>query len=385
MVLNKCFLGCKMLTFSVVLMLNFRGLLPAGITEFLMLICCFYGLALNFKCISKENVFLTFILIMFSYSTLFSIYYAVNIIFVLTNFLYYLFGAVIVWSFLALIKDWTDLKYLMITYIVVTVIVGIVTFLQLILFYTAGSDSFMLYIRSGLARGAGFHGNPNYYSLSQLLSLSSALLLDSKYNNKFFKVLIFLSIVGIISSVSRGAILSGLIAYFIYLFINKRSKSLFFIVSIGSLFTLLLSIISNQALSRLIESRFSDGGGGAKDRFDSIIDGVNAVGDNLGMSVFGLGGNNFIFHSDYAPHNSYLRLFFENGILSFILFSLFILFVCFKKGWSGLRYAYFPIAFGLMALTNDIFILKEFWVAIAIYMLFIKLSPFCETLNENNS
>lgn len=232
-------------------------------------------------------------------------------------------------------------------------------------------------------RTTGGTGDPNEFATHLLIYLFLSIYLYKTYLNKIY---IFIGIpfffYGILMASSKSSFLA--LAILLTLLSTSKMKNIFNYKSFLFLGILILGIsfidFSEFELILNALSRF-DSNNTASHRLDSWFAGLNMIQNNLltgiGMEEY---ANNIILYSDVyldpasrAPHNVYLAIFAENGIIVFILFLFFIstlfrnnFFYLFKSKLIYIQFMYLSLF--LMAFTLGIQYDKYTWLILAIYV-----------------
>jgi|26BtaG_2_1085354.scaffolds.fasta_scaffold03053_6 O-antigen ligase len=145
----------------------------------------------------------------------------------------------------------------------------------------------------------------------------------------------------IISSGSRGAIISILVAL-LYLFLKNVRNNFKAIVSISVLLTTILVVFYDKIIELPLYSRLlavpsalglNLGGNNIEAEFANATDDTRidiastAFGAFLSSPIFGNGINTFSYFSEFVyTHNSYLEILFSQGLFGIILYGSFILY-----------------------------------------------------------
>lgn len=230
-------------------------------------------------------------------------------------------------------------------------------------------------------------GNYNLYN--HLLAIFSPFLLVAfSFSNLRVKFILIISLLGVLfillTNGSRGALISFLISIFLFFlfFLNVRKSAK---VAFGLFFLILCGIgflyVSTNSQFIYIVNRLSEKGFNDSARNELIKIGVDMF---LDTNYMGIGAGNFeeVAKNKYnseilAPHNVFIELLSQYGIIVFILF-LNILFNIFRKikGSVGVvRYVLitslliFPIAFTI----NSVYLSNPYlWVYLACLYIFCK-------------
>lgn len=196
-------------------------------------------------------------------------------------------------------------------------------------------------------RFSGVAGQPNALGLISGTGfvISVAYLYLFAQSRKLSKLMAILAILTslflIISSGSRGAIIS-ILAALLYLFLKNVRNNFKAIVLISVLLTTIIVIFYDKIVELPLYSRLlavpsalglNLGGNNIEAEFanaadDTRIDIANiAFGAFLNRPVFGNGINTFSYFSEFVyTHNSYLEILFSQGVLGSLFYGLFILY-----------------------------------------------------------
>jgi len=204
---------------------------------------------------------------------------------------------------------------------------------------------FNQYIQIGDLRGYGITG---YLTKAQLIGLGAIiafckLLFDKKVNKKLYLFLTFFLFLGLALSLSRGALLSAvLIAIFIclYYFYTNKTKSFSIlewfqnkstqILSVGFVGIIIFASLQIERTAHRLTRLFT-GGELAGPRAELWS---NSVTGFLEFPIIGYGiGNSGIISSGvegYYPHNLFLQVMLDGGIIALIVLMFICLFPYFR-------------------------------------------------------
>lgn len=360
------------LNISLLGVVHLREFFPFGSIELLFLGTLILLLIVNNKSIKVSKLILMLILF-----TSFTVFFP-SVLFFNENIKYnfmVLYGGVIFILFTSLSED-ILLKLKL--FVIGSAIIGLISTYALLIFYI-GDHSLvdMLYHRGWYARAQGFSAGPNYYSISMLFSFFVAFYIWNK--TKWGGIYVFLILIGALASISRGLMLGFVIFALIYFLSSKASKKpiIYFLMAIALIWLTGYIMLPQEVISTIMdvfERRFSDGGGGASARADSIF----AVLQNLNgiHLVFGHGRFEFNAVDDIqAPHSTFVTLFADAGafgLISFLIFlsMIFIMTVRYYKVNSLPMGIFLALMFS--SLTNDYHFTKEFWLILAVVVLIMK-------------
>jgi len=261
-------------------------------------------------------------------------------------------------NILLFVRYWTFINAL-------TCMLGMLTILELL------NYNELFYAKVGNVRLAGLMGNPNYFGYMIFINI-----LLISYYNQFFKnwlymILHIILLCGVLLSFSRTSIAAILIFYLLFFLprigMLKGGAGVILFIFIGvSLFKSELFIdMLNYRLENLISG---DGSG----RYDIWRLGFDYATDSVARFFIGVGGNGFYLIGDKigvtnTVHNSFLRLFFELGLMGVISFFVFIALIV-KSAIKGDSYYFFCSITAIMInwIGNDFFLVKETWLFLAI-------------------
>lgn len=249
----------------------------------------------------------------------------------------------------------------------------------------------------------GMLGSPIHLGMRSIIALFFLFIANpwkgSRYSGlaKYIGILVLFS--AIIFSMSRGPLLGLLCALIVLVLIaRKKIRWTSILLSIGALAALGLAIPETREALELfwyrIEHVTVDRGGG---RFDILLAGSRMFFDNTRNFLFGVGLGNFpavisSFIAGHAflppaigPHNIYLWIATELGVIGIVLFSI-ILLAHIKKAWQAITLSranemkwnyYFALASFIVfisllttGLTLDLLNRRYFWIS----MMFVQLS-----------
>lgn len=369
---SSFYAGCLGILANLVLaiLIHFRGLLPNGLAEIIYLI--FVAILFLWRPIVSRNqrVFLILSLLFpsaFLVSHLFSQSQSESFGYLMAIFFNSLLFFTIPMVFYAAMKS--QLKM----FVRVSGLVGFFAAASLFLFYFGNSVfADYLYIRGFYARSSGFLGAPNYFGLAMLVSFFISVITWRRTN--WGAWYIGLTGLGLAASLSRGAILGFFIFLFVIFLFEQRSRALTLksLLYLAILSTTVLAISPGHvtsSLQGLILRRLQDEGGGGQSRLRAAQSAIEAFG--RGNVIIGAGRAPYAaINSDgQPPHNSYVTILLDGGLLGLLVFGLtlflvFLVSVCFYPA------NVYPLAIfaslSVIAFTNDFFLTKEWWIGLAI-------------------
>lgn len=351
------------------LLVHFRQLMPFGLSELLFLLPTAW-LILRKGTFNKESlVFLSAGLLLCGIF-LMSFIFSANIGSGLRYAIILFYNILAFWLVLNL--DRNKVLSALKLFIVISAAVAMISGLALLLFY-AGNHVLrdLLYVRGLYARGQGFLDGPNYYSIAMLLSFFVAYTLWRRENwGKFFMLIILL---GVLVSLSRGAVLA-LAIFFIVMFLRDfRSRNLLIkaaalALSLGIIFINITPSAEFLHFSNVLQTRTTDGGGGMQARADYARQSIRSLDE--GNTWIGVGRIQDVNLQNRAlvPHNTYITVLIDTGITGFVVFCSILLFV-FIKTMKAYRFSGLPLAIFLsliaIAITNDYHFIREWWLALS--------------------
>ncbi len=173
-----------------------------------------------------------------------------------------------------------------------------------------------VYFTNDRLNSVGFYSNPNEYGMILNYAVPFAYILFKTHRNKFIKIVPFI-MTGFLAlpltlTLSRTAIVTFAFMLFLLAFAEKK-KIIAFII-IGSMLAIAAPKISNTVISRIetIKDRGSD---------ESYQGRKRAWSQGLRMAqwypIFGVGKNQFLTHHGRAPHNSFVQVVAETGLIGF--------------------------------------------------------------------
>ncbi|MGD6870881.1 O-antigen ligase family protein [Sutcliffiella horikoshii] len=383
----------NLINIFIVFLLTSRGLFPGYTVEFILLVILLTLILLKSKKVKfKHNdLMIIGIVILTNVTLAFNIFYAKNIFELLIYMGYYLVGImiflIIKFKCLNLINLCSFLK----TYIIVTSIICLFTNISFLIYTTTGYSTILIHVGQTV-RAVGLFGNPNYYSILLLMVLGflygmSNIKLNLNLDKRVYLLLIFNLFLGVFLTFSRGALVAMIIITIIYFFLNLRKYFKFRYISLVSLaffslFFLMETIIDTTVFKSIVEqfiirienAIYGDGAG----RYDIWEVALELFAQNLWITIFGIGGNQFTYYSNHHPHNGYIGTLVESGLVGAILLLILSVFIFTKifnlpklKVISPMFYS--VIAMYFMALSNDVFIVKEFWIIVGVATIYSNL------------
>ncbi|MBY5925424.1 MULTISPECIES: O-antigen ligase family protein [unclassified Halomonas] len=354
-----------------VVAVHLRDVLPSGVTEVLLLSALFAFVARKVK-INRYLVKLIFILLLFAFFYVLSFFVAVRHEATTLNTVFILLYGMVVFAIFFQYLESRENNTSLIIFVRVTSLLSVIYVLawgMKIIGYSHFDG--LLYIRGSNVRVMGFLNNPNYYSLSMLFSFFVSLYLFRLKQVTW--ICVFLISLGVIFSLSRGAILA--ISLFILVtFLEKRfitNLTICIAIFILACFSFLLYETGFAAdVFTLLFGRFADSGGGAAARLSSLMLGWHSYSSDLQHFLFGVGPGNLLSLMENNPHNSFARILFESGVLGFLAYVTFItvlLLSAIRQTLSGSAFA-LGMVLSLIAfsLTNDYYLVKDFWLILAL-------------------
>ncbi|WP_157860754.1 O-antigen ligase family protein [Bacillus sp. LL01] len=233
-----------------------------------------------------------------------------------------------------------------------------------------------------LARTSGFIGNPNYYAVTLLVCIGFILSLfyTSQVKSKFYYLANTLVIIDLMLTFSRGAILALFIMVVVYflIYLRPRIKKGWIIKSLlimPFIIYVLLKVMKTNLFERIYNNfafRVEDAleGSGAS-RYIIWEDALNLFYSSNSYILFGVGGNNFIAMHEHNLHNNYLKALIESGMIGFMFLIIFLVVLILKTiNVKNLKvnspFFFILIGFLVFSLSNDMFIVHEFWVIVAL-------------------
>lgn len=230
-----------------------------------------------------------------------------------------------------------------------------------------------------------FIADPNSYGGYLVISIGIAYYLYSSTKSKKYLAFTIVEFIGLITTLSRGAMLSLLIAFCVVLFINRRTKA------IGAL-SIILGIIGGVSL--LIPYFSSDAS--AMSRFDMWGTAFSMFKDH---PIFGVGLSNYTYlFSNYGSagvlgynpytHNLYLKILVESGIVGEVLFlalCLTLFRLCLKhaqRDRKAIMILFGVLGFMIQGMTVEFFTSNYFWFMLIAGLLYMqKVNEKSETID----
>ncbi|UQA49532.1 O-antigen ligase family protein [Vibrio sp. ED002] len=228
----------------------------------------------------------------------------------------------------------------------------------------------VIYQKTGMARLTGFQTNPNYFALTICVIPLLCLTLPKV---RYKKRCVFIVLIAILFSGSRGGILAALVPLILYLYMNSKHKIFYGAILIIILFSV-VSLINTDLVPMLSRfdasnSNFSSG------RTEHWIKAIDLFSENY---FYGVGNNSFSLYetengNPIQVHNNYLRLLAEGGLIYFLSWVVFILFLGLRNKFKR-EYYFIILPLLVFSLVNDPYISKEFWLYLSIAILVSEYS-----------
>ncbi|MEK0363756.1 hypothetical protein [Pseudomonas sp. CBC3] len=372
------------ITFSFVFL---RAVIPAGIADLSFLVMlCFFIPKIKF---SKHNLVLPMVIILFLFSVLVSaIAHAdsINIMDLIRISVYSFVAISIVGLSQAINQEKEIFIYMMRIFLIVVAVYSVIVVVAFILFYmnisVLGLHD-LLYIRRSIARASGLADNPNYYSFSMFFAFVIAFFAYKL--QRISKIVLAIIFLGGLISLSRGFILSVIIFTFVYASLSFSSPTMKFKgkYTVNLIFTFFVSFLiylSSQydwVISETLQKiflRFSDGGGGAGARLESVTNWYQ-FGTNYHWQLLLGNGSDFfreLSSTNNAAHNTYIRILGEFGLPSLIAFLLSLV----VSGRLSIRKldmfsSSVILSLAVLIFTNDYYLVRETWLIMA----FLYIAP----------
>lgn len=307
--------------------------------------------------------------------------------------LYYIRGGILLFIIFELAKF--NLKKLLDTLVILSAITSILL-LQAITFkfLYASWSLFYLIPESLLERQysgfVGFFNNPNYWSIFAFLNFSLILYTiknSSKMYNSHRYFFVLVTLISLYSIIMTGSRMGMLLAFLsVILCINLKSlKSYYVIIVITSLTFLVINYIANFQIDMDLSSidkalvRFERllNSASEEDRFIRASRYLDLLLSSFQNFLFGIGlGTNI---GSGSPHNSFILIIRDFGVLGLFLFvSFYIYTIC-----KGLRnctrntqylFRLLCVSIPIIMISNDIIDSRPFWLILGIYLaiVFVK-------------
>lgn len=386
----------------IILSIILRGSLPLYMAELIIVFLLFVKLTVNLikgkVYFDKKDSFVIMWVLAYITVILLSGFYLRNDSEWLTYIVYFLIGLIIYYVIIQYIKSKEDLIRFIKLYIIVVLVEAINTIFFHLIYLIFGYRSMFVHV-GATVRSIGFYGNPNYYSVSLLLALGLLMgvfsfgYLSSKSNRKYvyFTVAYLILMIGIYFTYSRGALIAAVFTSLLFFIYNFRQILNLRIIAISFILVLLvlvwyqnsdkivLTTISEQTIQRIENALFGTGAG----RYLIWSNGWELYTSDIKFLLFGVGGNQFIFYEEYGipnhVHNGYLRFLYESGAVGFSLFIVLLIKLLKSTfNFSNMRPSsllfYSLIIISVMSLSNDMFIIKEFWLLVGLIAVWKKFS-----------
>ena len=220
-----------------------------------------------------------------------------------------------------------------------------------------------------------FISDPNSYGGYLIISIAIAYRFYSETKQKKYLICCLLELLGLMTTLSRGAVLAFIIAICIVMFINRKTKligGLSIIVGLTGGVSLLIPYFQNDR--------------SAMSRFDMWKTAFSMFKDH---PIFGVGLNNYTYlFSNYGSagvlgynpytHNLYLKILVESGIVGELLFlalCLTVLRLC--KKYAQIDKMAMMILFGVLTfliqgMTVEFFTSNYFWFLLVAGLLYMQ-------------
>ena len=270
--------------------------------------------------------------------------------------------------FYFILRDFIRVRFFILS---LSIILGFTSLLTLAHLFGLKYFDFLFYIRDGGVRASGLMINPNYFAYMCLICF---LLCNLLFNSSLYRnILLILLALLIILSFSRGVSAALIVFLFTRVF---NIKGFIYFISLFC-FVVVFMKFSNFDLDELystFEYRIENlKSGDVSGRSDVWILGFQEWTKSIKDFLFGFGFNNFqsklsFYNIENTTHNSYLRMFYEFGILGFIFIMFF--YVSFfvkivRDDWY--TKAIFLIPIGVAWLSNDFFINKDTFIFMVVF------------------
>ncbi|MEZ8698459.1 O-antigen ligase family protein [Vibrio lentus] len=361
----------KIICFTVAMLLCIRGMVPYAVDGLVVALFFSYFIGYNFFPVISRSPIDSYLLgiwvLFFAFVLISGIYNNVDTFKFIFYFMFFSFFRVL-FSFGkgALFSFVRSLSY----------VNCVICFFTIIAFFGILDIPQLLYTRGGSDRAYGLIGNPNYFSYLIFINFMLVTLFSHLFSKRVIIILLFIFLLAIISSLSRGVLIATLV--FTVVYYGKRLSTRYLILTISVVIVSAFFFLSDPGNDRIMETisyRVDDLlNGGGSGRFEIWALGLEFITSKIEYIFFGVGPNQFgdmskLLGIDNTTHNSYLRLLFELGILGLIVFILLIIYMfnSLKNIPSIYRYTAF---FALMIswLSNDFILNKETWLFFAVLM-----------------
>lgn len=228
-----------------------------------------------------------------------------------------------------------------------------------------------------VARFAGLHGNPNYYTMDTTVALSCLVVTMCTSRQKPTQVLLFavLSVFGLMS-ISKSFLLAWAILLLLLLYFGaKNGGSTFFkLIAVIAVTTLLVLNFAQESIDTYIIRLTQDSGGDLSDittgRTDIWLTYFKKIASGEKILLFGKGLGEIL---DKGSHNTYIEFFYYLGILGSALYFFALKSSVVLKEFPKKLIYYVPIFiilvrfFGISMLVQD-----TLWYYIALICLLLK-------------
>ena len=324
----------------------------AAVMEFFIVLSCLTFFFLNYK---KQGLdyyknFFFIIFLTFNFYLILSSLLSENILNSLRNTLFYFRFGILILIIWYLLDNFKKFKLLFFYSLLITL---------LIIIFSSIVDFFLFYDQEKVTRLSGLFGEEKVQG-SYLLRITPLLILTYFYNKQFlnkgihfiFYSILFIVFILIILSAERSAIFLMFIGIFLtFIFLRVKIKKIFFYSLLSSLLVAMIFILNPAVKDRVIDRTFNSFfsshdinfiytkdinlfSQGHQDHFKSAL--VMFKKNYL----IGVGVRNFrneckkdlykevgIYGCTSHPHNTYLQILSETGLIGFLFFIIFLSFI----------------------------------------------------------
>lgn len=281
-------------------------------------------------------------------------------------------------SFEKLIRVWNTAASIVALISLFSIVLSGYSFLTYFLAYITSKTSAFYVMKFA---SSPFIADPNSYGGYLVISIGIAYYLYHATKEKKYLISVLLELLGLMTTLSRGAVLAFIISICIIMFINRRTKivgGLSIIIGLTSGVSLLIPYFQND---RSAMSRF-DMWGTAFSMFK--VHPIFGVGLSNYTYLFSNYGSAGVLGYNPYTHNLYLKILVESGIVGELLFlalCLTLLRLCLKYAQTdrkAMMILFGILGFMVQGMTVEFFTSNYFWFLLVAGLLYMQ------KVNENS-